>query len=59
MIFLLNISRFVGSHQKTLGDHYENTPMQYTVIFHGCKNLNFQKVTFFLFLLKTLILGTR
>ena len=22
--------------------HYENTPMQYTAIFHGCKNNNFQ-----------------
>ena len=23
--------------------HYENTHMQYNVIFHGCKNDNFQK----------------
>ena len=22
--------------------HYANTPMQYTAIFHGCKNGNFQ-----------------
>ena len=22
--------------------HYENTPMQYTAIFHGCKNASFQ-----------------
>ena len=22
--------------------HYENTPMQYTAIFHSCKNDNFQ-----------------
>ena len=22
--------------------HYDNTPIQYTVIFHGCKNDNFQ-----------------
>ena len=22
--------------------HYENTPMQYTAIFYGCKNDNFQ-----------------
>ena len=22
--------------------HYHNIPMQYTVIFHGCKNSNFQ-----------------
>ena len=35
--------------------HYENTPMQYTAIFHGSKNDNFQieKLIFFLFLLKT------
>ena len=36
--------------------HYENVPMQYTVIFHGCKNNNFLNVffyIFFLFLLKT------
>ena len=23
------------------GPHYENTPMQHTAIFHGCKNDNF------------------
>ena len=23
--------------------HYENTPIQYTAISHGCKNVNFQK----------------
>ena len=41
--------------------HYENIPMQYTAIFHGCKNDNFQmkNCIFFLFLLKTLIVGTR
>ena len=42
--------------------HYENTPMQYTAIFHGCKNVHFQTnffLIFFLFLLKTLIVGTR
>ena len=35
--------------------HYENTPMQYTAIFHGCKNHNFQikNVIIFLFLFKT------
>ena len=26
---------------KSIG-HYENTPMQYTAIFHCCKNDNFQ-----------------
>ena len=25
-------------------DHYANTPMQYTAIFHGCKNDNFQMI---------------
>ena len=25
-----------------LGSHYDNTPVQYTAIFHGCKNANFQ-----------------
>ena len=26
--------------------HYENTPMQHTAIFHGCKNDNFQSISF-------------
>ena len=39
--------------------HYTNTPMQYTVIVHSCKNDNFQIKIVFLFLLKTLIVGTR
>ena len=41
--------------------HHANTPIQYTAIFHGCKNVNFQikKIKyFFLFLLKTLIMVT-
>ena len=35
--------------------HYANMSMQYTAIFHGCKNDNFQMkiLIFFLFLLKT------
>ena len=35
--------------------HYANMPMQYSAIFHGCKNGNFQMnfLIFFLFLLKT------
>ena len=46
------------AHKPT---HYENTPMQYTAIFHGCKNNNFQLIffTIFIFLLKTYIVGTR
>ena len=33
--------------------HYADTPMQYTAIFHGCKNVNFQMKNYniFLFLL--------
>ena len=36
-------------------DHYANMSVQYTAIFHGCKNDNFQMkiLIFFLFLLKT------
>ena len=35
--------------------HYENTPMQHTAIFHGCKNDNFRLIfcfNIFIFLLK-------
>ena len=42
--------------------HYANMFVQYTAIFHGCKDDNFQMnffFIFFLFLLKTLIVGTR
>ena len=40
--------------------HYANMPMQYTAIFHGCINVNFQKKNYniFSFLLKTVIVGT-
>ena len=31
--------------------HYENTPMQYTAIFHGCKNDNCQMKIFDIFLI--------
>ena len=31
--------------------HYANTPMQYTAIFHGCKNVNFQMKNFHIFLI--------
>ena len=41
--------------------HYENLLMQYTDIFKVVKNENFQGIVFmfFLFLLKTYIVGTR
>ena len=29
--------------------HYANTPMQYTAIFHGCKNVHFQMKIFNVF----------
>ena len=49
-----------GANSTVIQYHYANTPMQYTAIFHGCKNVNFQMKIFniFLFLLKTLIVGT-
>ena len=31
--------------------HYENTSMQYTAIFHGCKNVHFQMNIFNIFLI--------
>ena len=44
-------------HLMALRLHYENTPMQYTAIFHGCKIGNFQmkNCDIFLFWLKTLV----
>ena len=41
--------------------NFGNTPMQYTVIFHSCKNDNFQmkNCEIYLFSLKTEIVGTR
>ena len=41
-------------------EHYENTPMQNTAIFHGCENDNFQLIfSIFIFLLKTYIVVSR
>ena len=31
--------------------HYANTPVQYTAIFHGCKNVNFQMKKYNIFLI--------
>ena len=39
--FVIIASRNNADPNKTLY-HYENTPMQYTAIFHGIKNDNFQ-----------------
>ena len=39
--------------------HYEKTPLQYTAIFHGCKNVNFQMnfVDYFLIFAKNIDCG--
>ena len=34
-----------------LNTHYANTPIQYTAIFHGCKNGNFQMKNYKIFLI--------
>ena len=46
MIFLIEFHFFYTENR-----HYENTPMQYTAIFHGCKNDNFQMKTCYFFLM--------
>ena len=40
-----------GSNWSEVIFHYENTPMQYTAIFHGRKNDNFQMKSCNIFLL--------
>ena len=55
-----SISVYKSGVQMGLTYHYENMPMQYTAIFQGCKNNNFQiKTVMFSYFLKTLIAGTR
>ena len=39
----------VATELRIIANHYENTPMQYTAIFHGCKNDNFQLIFFFFY----------
>ena len=52
----INLHNLTG---RCNASHYANTPMQYTAMFHGYKNFNFQmkNIIVFLFLLKTLIVG--
>ena len=38
----LSISARCSSTESVEMVRYENTPMQYTAIFHGCKNVHFQ-----------------
>ena len=45
--YTYNISKEVDNQNN----HYANTPMQYIVIFHGCKNVNFQMKIFNIFLI--------
>ena len=48
-----NIHHDQGPVELVHNHHYANTPMLYTAIFHGCKNVNFQMkkydIIFFLF----------
>ena len=41
--------------KRELGIYYANTPMQYTAIFHCCKNVNFQMKNFNHFLIFILL----
>ena len=36
------IIKLYHDRAKIMAFHYANTPMQYTAIFHDCKNVNFQ-----------------
>ena len=38
----LALTRQGVDYELKIPSHYENTPMQYTAIFHRCKNDNFQ-----------------
>ena len=53
LIFILNVNMHFELYASVCGhfSHYENTPMQYTAIFHGCKNDNFQMKFFDIFLI--------
>ena len=43
---------YLGSYQNYfIGLHYANMSVQYTAIFHGCKNDNFQMKFFYIFLI--------
>ena len=41
-IYILLIAPLKKQFKNFVLLHYENTPMQYTVILQGCKNYNFQ-----------------
>ena len=50
------VARNWGGRIMNKKSHYANTPMQYTAIFHVCKNINFQikNIIIFSFLIQTL-----
>ena len=50
-IWLCNLPTVMGAGAGCCGKylHYENTPMQYTAIFHGYKNVHLQKKYFNMF----------
>ena len=53
LVSLLSITRnFVVSVRRSFQTaHYANMSVQYTAIFHGCKNANFQMKFFDIFLI--------
>ena len=46
---VFNITRVPACTGEIFACHYENTPMQHTTIFHGCKNDSFQLIYFYYF----------
>ena len=42
VVLLVTLMHQKGGKFKAFYIHYDNMPMQYTVIFHGCKNDDFQ-----------------
>ena len=42
---------FLRTSLHNFTGHYANTPMQYTALFHGCKNVNFQMKNHNIFLI--------
>ena len=46
-----NFIFFISAHNVRELCHYANMSMQYTAIFHGCKNDNFQMKFFDIFLI--------
>ena len=45
------ITEAADVRQNSHDYHYANMPMQYTAIFHGCKNVYFKMIFFNIFLI--------